>query len=364
MARIHAQDLVAVILAGGAGTRFWPLSTEQKPKQFLRILDERSLLRMSLERLEGMVPVHRTLVLTKAEMIPLVVRDLPELPQRNILGEPLRRDTAAAVCLAALVCKRLFGEAVMAVLTADHLIWPVNEFQDSLASAVRAARSSKALYTFGIPPTHPATGYGYLELGEELQRDGHVRHHRILRFREKPDLETAKTYLQSGRFMWNSGMFVWSVQTILEEIKRHLPVHFQELSKAMEHWDTPQWPDALSRAFSFLDTVSVDYGVMEKATEIRCVVGTWQWKDVGGWPSIMELLPKDDKGNAVRGKLFSENSARNLVFCEDPQEKVALLGVEGLVVARAGKKTLVARMEEAERLKALVQRFKQDLEEP
>lgn len=362
MGKTQTPEFVAVILAGGAGTRFWPLSTEYKPKQFLRILDERSLLRMSLERLEGLVPIQRTLVLTKAEMRPLVARELPELPQKNILGEPVRRDTAAAVCLGALVCQKIFGETVMAVLTADHLITPVEQFQDSLVSAVRAAGSSNALYTFGIPPTHPATGYGYLELGKELLRQGDVRHYEILRFKEKPDLETAKAYLQSGRFMWNSGMFVWSIQAVVEEIRRHLPRHFQELSKAMEYWETPKWQEELARAFSSLERVSVDYGVMEKAQDIRCVVGPWQWKDVGGWASIMELLPKDEQGNASRGRLFSQDARNNLAFCEDPEETIALLGVEGLVVARAGRRTLVARMEQAEKLKGLVERFKKELD--
>lgn len=358
-----ASEFVAVILAGGAGTRFWPLSTERKPKQFLRILDERSLLRMSLERLEGLVPPQRTLVLTKAEMKPLVARELPELPEKNILGEPARRDTAAAVCLAALVCQRMFGETVMAVLTADHLISPREKFQDSLVSAVRAAGSSKALYTFGIPPTYPATGYGYLELGEELLREGDISHHRILRFREKPDLETAKTYLQSGKFMWNSGMFVWSLKAILEEIRRHLPFHWQGLSKAVEHWETSQWQEELTRAFLPLEKISVDYAIMEKAQDIICVVASWEWKDLGGWASVMELLPKDPQGNAARGRLFSQDSMNNLVFCEEPEETVALLGVEGLVVVRAGQKTLVARMEEAEKLKGLVERFKKELDE-
>lgn len=362
MGRIEPLDWVAVILAGGAGTRFWPLSTEQRPKQFLKIMDERSLLRMSLERLQGMVDPQRTLVLTKAEMTPLVARELPEIPQENILGEPVRRDTAAAVCLAAMACLRMFGDAVMAVLTADHLISPVKEFQDSLASALRVARSSRALYTFGVTPTYPATGYGYLELGQELLREGQVRHHRVLRFREKPDLDTARSYLQEGNFVWNSGMFVWSVSTILEQIQLHLPFHHRELSRAMEYWGTPEWPDALRGAFSSLESISVDYGVMEKAKDIRCVVGKWEWRDVGGWHSLMELLPKDAQGNAARGKLFCQDSSENLVFCEDPEEKVALVGVEGLVVVRAGQRTLVARMDQAEKLKLLVQRFKEELD--
>jgi mannose-1-phosphate guanylyltransferase len=362
MDAVHSPGLVAVILAGGAGTRFWPLSTEGRPKQLLRLLDDRSLLRMSLERLDGMVEPGRVLVFTSSKMVSLVAQELPELPRENILGEPMRRDTAAAVCLAALACRRRFGESVMAVLTADHLIHPVGEFQESLASAARAARDSGALYTFGVPPTHPATGYGYLEVGEELFQEGGVRHFRILRFREKPDLETAKMYLQSNRFMWNSGMFVWTTQAILEEMERHLPHHLQELTRAMEQWGGPAWPGALARAFESLESVSVDYGVMEKAGEIRCVVGSWQWRDVGGWPAMMELLPRDEHGNAARGRLFTQDSRDNLVFCEDPGESIALVGVEGLVVVRAGQRTLVTRLDKAENIKALVQRFKKELD--
>lgn len=357
-------NLVAVILAGGAGTRFWPLSTETRPKQFLRLLDERSLLRMSLERIQGLVGPERILVLTNRDFVEAVSQELPEVPRGNIFGEPRRRDTAAAVCLAALICQRRFGAPVMAILTADHLISPVEDFQRALLSAAQMARDTGALYTFGIPPTQPATGYGYLELGEMLLKQGDVKHFKILRFREKPDLETAKEFLASGRFMWNSGMFVWSTEAILKEMELHLPGHVGHLSKAVEELDGPRWPEVLEQAFESIEAISVDYGVMERAREVRCAVGTFLWSDVGGWPAIMEFLPRDSKGNAFRGRLFSQDSRGNLVFCEDPGETVALLGVEGFIVVRAGKRTLVARMDEAESLKGLVQKFRDELNSP
>ncbi len=199
------MDLVGVIMAGGAGTRFWPLSTAQRPKQFLRLVDEESLLQKSFLRLAGLIDRERILVLTNEAFVPLVREQLPQVPAHNVVGEPLRRDTAAAVCLAATLVRKRFGNSVIATVTADHLIEPVDEFRGSLISAARGAADSRALYTFGIRPTSPATAYGYLELGEPLDLDPDVQHFRIASFREKPDLELAREYVASGNYFWNSG---------------------------------------------------------------------------------------------------------------------------------------------------------------
>lgn len=359
---MNGSDLVAVILAGGAGTRFWPLSTEGRPKQFLRLLDDKSLLRASFERIAGIVDSQRILVMTNREFVKLVQKELPEVPESNILGEPCRRDTAAAVCLAALVGKKRWGNPVMAVLTADHLIWPLEDFHRVLLSASQMARQTGALYTLGISPSHPATGYGYLELGEMLLEHDGVRHFQVRRFMEKPDLETATEFVSSGRFMWNSGMFIWTVEAVIQEMRLHLPSHLEELSRAVEKLEEPGWEKTLQKAFDALESISVDYGVMEKASNVRCAVGSFRWSDVGGWSAMVEFLPKDSEGNAFRGKLFGEDSEGNLVFCENEQETVALLGVHGLIVVRAGEKTLVARMDKAEQLKTLVNKFKEKLD--
>jgi mannose-1-phosphate guanylyltransferase len=344
-------------MAGGAGTRFWPLSTGSRPKQFLNLFGERSLLQLSYDRLAGLVPPERVLVLTNEALAPLVQEQLPGLPAGNVIGEPHRRDTAAAVALAALLCRRRFGNPVMAALTADHLIRPVEEFQRTLLSAAKAAQAGPFLYTFGIRPTYPASCYGYLELGERLGEEEGIEHFRLLRFKEKPDRRTAGTYLESGRYLWNSGMFVWTVQTVLDELERQLPGHLRLLGPAVEREGAPDWKAALSGAFEGLEATSIDFGVMEGAKNLRAVAARFYWSDVGGWLGLEEFLEKDSSGNAHRGALEALDASGNLVFCEDSSETVALIGVEGLVVVRAGNRTLIVPRERAEEIKALVKRI-------
>lgn len=354
------ENLVIVIMAGGAGTRFWPLSTEARPKQFLRLFDDRSLLQKSFDRIAELVPLQRILVLTNNTSVALVREDLPQIPPENIIGEPMRRDTAAAVALGAALCRRRFGNPVIATLTADHMIEPVALFQQTLRSAVRFARSSGALYTFGIQPAYPATAYGYLELGEQLADDQGINHFRLVRFKEKPDLETARHYLASKRFYWNSGMFVWTAEAILKELAKNLPQHFRSLSQACEFDGTPRWAEALRAGFASLEAISIDYAVMEKAAEVRCVVATFSWSDVGGWLGLREFLPCDADGNSHRGRLAVLNAVDNLVFCENSQEQVMLIGVKDLVVVRAGPKTLVVHKDQLQEIKTLL-RKREDL---
>lgn len=350
------ENVVVVIMAGGAGTRFWPLSTEARPKQFIRLFDDRSLLQKSFDRIADLIPPQRIMILTNATSVALVREDLPQIPSENIIGEPMRRDTAAAVALGATLCRRRYGNPVIATLTADHMINPVALFQKTLLSAVRFARSSGALYTFGIQPSYPATGYGYLELGQQVATDDGIEHFQLLKFKEKPDIETASQYLAAKTFYWNSGMFVWTADAILHELKSHLPNHLRSLSQACECDGTPAWPEALRASFASLETISIDYAIMEKAREVRCVVSTFFWSDVGGWLGLREFLPCDDHSNHYRGELAALNAADNLVFCENPAEQVMLIGVKDLVVVRAGPKTLVIQKDKLQEIKTLLQK--------
>lgn len=348
-------DLVAVIMAGGAGTRFWPLSTEKRPKQFLSLFGDKSLLRMSYERVSGLAPPERLLVLTNRNFLPLVMEQLPEVPPINVVGEPLRRDTAAAITLASLICRERFGDPLMLVLTADHLIEPLELFHKTALSALKAAKDDEVLYTFGIRPTYAATGYGYLELGKMVLEDGGIGHYEVMTFKEKPDRETAEEYLRSGRFLWNSGMFAWRTTVILEEIERCLPGHLQALEQAMKYYGREGWEGELEEAFSSIDPISIDYGVMERAERVRCVAASFRWSDVGGWLALKEYMEEDGEGNLYRGKLLTLDASGNLVFCEDEEEQVALIGVKGLVVVRAGGRTLIVPQERTEEVKRLLE---------
>jgi mannose-1-phosphate guanylyltransferase len=362
MSDVDVSDLWCVVMAGGAGTRFWPASTEAKPKQLLTLVGDRSLLQLAVDRARALVPGDRVLVVTNAALADACRAQLPELPADNVVAEPVRRDTAAAVALAtALVGARTSsssasasssGTARIAILTADHLISPVEQFADAVRVAVAATRSRPAaIVTFGVVPTHPATGYGYLEVD-----DGAGAHARpVRRFVEKPDLPTATTYLQSGRFLWNSGMFVFAVAAMERALQAHLPAHLATLAPAVRPSSTTTLAAALAEAFPRLPKVSIDKGVMEKHDDVQCVPARFAWSDVGSFPALADHLPKDDAGNAVRGRVRVLDARDNVVWAEDADEEIAVVGLSDIVVVRAGRRTLVVPRARAEEVKRLVE---------
>ncbi|MCB9555491.1 MAG: mannose-1-phosphate guanylyltransferase [Deltaproteobacteria bacterium] len=357
-----ADNLVAVIMAGGAGTRFWPMSTESRPKQFIPLIGNRTLLQQSYDRLAGVVPPERIIVLTAGRFVGLCREQLPDLPEQNIIGEPMRRDTAAAVALGVALCRRRFRHGVMAVLTADHYITPVERFiQTLLSAAASAEQSTGALYTIGIRPLYPATAYGYLQQGADLGSVGGIEHFRLQQFREKPDRHTAESYVASGNFYWNSGMFVWHLDAITAELDTHLPRHLELLQRAAEADGSDAFDEQLKRSFSELDPISIDYGVMEKAKDVRCAIAAFQWSDVGGWIALEQFLDAAEHNNMHRGKIHARDSHKNLVYCEDSSELVALLGVNDLIVVRSGDRTLIVDRARAEEIKELVKGLKPEL---
>lgn len=357
------ENMVVLIMAGGVGTRFWPISTKVRPKQFLSLFDERSLLQKSFDRISGLAPPQRVLVLTNEAFVPLVREQLPQVPMENIIGEPVRRDTAGAVALGAVLCQKRFGNPVIITLTADHIIEPADLFHRTLLSAARFARTSGALYTFGIQPSYPATAYGYLELGPRVVEDDGIEHFELRRFKEKPDTETARRYVASGSFCWNSGMFVWTAEAILRELETHLPDHVRILSKACRSADSDDWPHALKAGFGLLKSISIDFAVMEKARDVRCVLSRFFWTDVGGWLALRDFLPDDAEGNAYRGRIATLNASQNIVFCDDPEEQVVLIGVNDLVIVRTGQKTLVVHKDHTQDIKELL-RQREDIDSP
>ncbi len=356
------NDLFCVIMAGGAGTRFWPASTEQKPKQLLTLVGERSLLQSSVDRALALVPADRIVIVTNATLADAVREQLPELPHENVIGEPSRRDTAAAVALATLWVRKKGGKH-MAVLTADHLISPVSGFVDAVKAALTAStedpergvtplseiRDPSAIVTFGIVPTYPATGYGYIEVTSTAED----RAQPALRFVEKPDIKTASDYLTSGRFLWNSGMFVFGVDAMIGALAQHLPQHIELLAPVVEGGLKDL--AAFAAAFEKLPKTSIDKGVMEKHRTVLCVPARFSWSDVGSFPALADHLPHDASGNAHRGVVHALEAKDNVIWCEDADEEVAVVGLEGVVVVRAGKRTLVMPRSRAEDVKKLVE---------
>lgn len=344
-------ELVAVIMAGGGGTRFWPLSTPDRPKQFLALSGERTLLQQCRDRLHGLVPPERIMVLTGERFVPLVREQLPDIPANNIIGEAKCRDTAAAITLAAQLCRDRFGDPVMAVLPADQHIEPAEPFRRAISAAADRAGAG-VLYTVGIVPTHPSSAYGYLVLGGELESGNETRHYRVARFHEKPDGLTAARYVREGA-LWNAGVFVWRAGTILAELEQRLPGHVSAIGAALTA-PPEERRTMLSRAFEVLPAVSIDHAVMEHAEGIRCVTADFTWSDLGGWRAAAAFLPADAAGNRRHARLAARDASGCIVYCECPDETVAIIGVSDLVVARAGGRTLVVPLARADEVKQLL----------
>lgn len=353
-----ASNLVVAIMAGGSGTRFWPMSREERPKQFLNLTGTRTMLQVTRDRLEGLVPPERILVLTNARFADLAREQLPELPSENVIGEPMARDTAGAVALAAALVEKKWPGAVLAILAADHTIEPASRFCEVLLGTAEAAAAEGGLYTFGIQPRAAATGYGYLEVGAKIGERRGAPVHKLAAFREKPDQATAETFLKSGKHLWNSGMFVWKTTDILAEIERHLPAHHAAMKGAAAAWGTPGFEAALKAAFEPLPKVSIDFGVMEKAADVRCAVADFDWNDVGGWVALEQVLPQDSAGNWTQTDLLPMDATGNIVVSEQNGHKVVCIGVSDLIVVTTPNATLVCRKADAERIKQAVEALK------
>ena len=347
-----AAPLHAVLLAGGSGTRFWPASRRSRPKQFLAIGTDEPLLVATRRRLDPLVPDERVLVVTAASQAAGVRALLPGLGPDQVLAEPCARNTAAAVAWAALDVHRRDPGAVLAVLPADHVIAPAERFRGSLAAAADLAARQPVLVTFGVRPTHPATGYGYIELGERLSDSTHA----VARFVEKPDAATAAGFLATGRLRWNAGMFVWSARTILAAFERHAPDVLAPLRDAAAA--PGGLAGALAEAYADLPALPVDKAILERADNVRTIPIDYTWSDVGSWTSLPEVHAADGSGNCAvgGGALVAEDARGNVVYGE-PGRLTALIGVEDLVVVHADGATLVCRKDRAQDVRRVVERL-------
>ncbi|MCP4594105.1 MAG: NTP transferase domain-containing protein [bacterium] len=342
----------AVIMAGGVGTRLWPLSRRKRPKQMLRLFGGKSLLRESFDRLTGLLEPASIYVITVEEHLGLVRKELPEIPEENLLGEPCGRDTANAVGLAAAVLAQRDPEGVMGIFTADHLITPQDRFCTAVDSAFkRAEENPDALVTLGVLPTTPESGFGYVRRGELLGTGVY----RVDRFVEKPDTATAERYLASGEYYWNSGMFTWRIGTILREVERHLPESYPQLMELGRLWDQPTGREHAAAVYPGLRKISVDFAIMEKADRVLVVEMNCTWRDVGSWSALATVLGGDNQGNASTGnRVIHLGSRGTMAASEDPEHLIATIGVEDLVIVHSADATLVCRKDDAQAIRELV----------
>lgn len=347
--------MMALIMAGGSGTRFWPKSRESHPKQLLQIIGEGTMLQNTVQRLHPLVPNERIFIVCKESQRDAVLAQMPQLPTANVIVEPWGKNTAPCIGLAALFMRKRFGDEVMVVLPADHLIGPAENFREILTSSGRIANEHKVLITIGIPPTFPATGYGYIQSNEESLANTTAR--KVKAFAEKPNLETAQRFLESGDFLWNSGMFAWRVSTIMEQFDEHLPQLSDGLREIDQALGTPQEQETISRVYQQIKSISIDYGVMEKAKNVVVLPANFEWNDIGSWDEVYKLSAKDKEQNALlNGAHVMYESHGCLVDVKD--KVVAAVGVENLLIVESEGALLLCPRERAQEVKELVELLK------
>lgn len=343
----------AVIMAGGVGSRFWPSSRKSKPKQFLNLIGKRSMIQETVDRIAPMIPPDRILVVTNDSYIPLVKEQLPDIPVDNIIGEPVARNTAPCVAIAAAILNKRDPEATMIVLPADHYITKPEKFRAILQAGVQVAEAGPNLVTIGITPHRPETGYGYIQMNEHPAFDGTHPVHEVKTFAEKPDLKTAVSFLESGDFLWNSGMFIWSARTILDQFYTHLPAIHREI-EAFDAASDRDLTKAVNTFYHGVMSISIDYGIMEKAATVFVVPGEFGWSDVGSWMAVYELGEKVENGNVAADKKVIFQSSENCMVRMHSDKVVAVVGLQGVAVVETEDTLLVCRLDKAQEVKSVV----------
>ena len=353
-----------VIMAGGGGTRLWPLSRKEKPKQLLSLLGKETLFQSTVARLEKLFPPERIVIVTVAELAREMQEQVPSIPAENYLIEPAPRGTASVVALAAAVLKKRDPQAVMAIQTSDHYIRNRDLFHYLIRTAFDVAKKNY-LVTLGIAPTFPSTGYGYIQQGEPLDGDYQYPVYKVQRFKEKPDQETAQQLLHSGDHSWNSGMFIWRADAILAEIERQMPELFKAVKEISAAWDTLKQDEVLQEYWHDLKNQTIDYGILEKAEQVAVLpAGGLGWSDVGSWNSLFEVLLPDMNGNvATSAQHLALDTHNTLVYSDDDQRLVVTIGLDDMVVVDAGDVLMICKADQSQKVRDVVEHLKKHHQE-
>jgi len=355
----NLEHTYAVIMAGGGGTRLWPVSRKKRPKQLLPLLDDKTLFQGTVGRLEKLFPPERILVVTVAEQARIMQEQAPELPLKNYLIEPAPKGTASVVGLAAAVLRQRDPDAMMAVLPSDHFIRNRDLFHYLLRAALDVAKTGY-LVTLGITPTYPSTAYGYIQQGDVLNGEFKYPVYAVKRFIEKPDEKKAQEFLRKGDHSWNSGMFIWRVEDILNEIDKQMPQLSEVVTKISAAWGTSQQDEMLDTLWYDLKSVTVDYGVMENAELVAVLpAGGLGWSDVGSWNSLLEVLMPDMNGNiAQNAHHLAIDTHNSLVYSNDNQRLVVTIGVDDMVLVDVGDVLLVCKSDQSQKVRDVVEHLK------
>lgn len=346
--------LYGVILAGGYGERFWPKSKPNTPKQLLSITSKKTLLEETLDRITPLIPKERIIIVTSKNIGDKILATIPRLTSDNIITESCRKNTAAAIALAALYLKNKDKDAVMAVLPADHFIPDKEIFLKILSVAYEHAQKKEHLITFGIRPTRPETGYGYIEVGKKVTTKNGISVYQVTAFKEKPDQNTAKEFLSRGNYLWNSGMFIWHMEIILDAFSKFMPELYSGLMKIQNK------ELSLEEFFQDVENISIDFGIMEKAKNILMIEGNFIWDDVGSWNALERIYPKDENKNVVLGEHIGIDTQNCIMMGEG--KLIATIGISDLIVVDTDEAILICSKERAEEVKKIVEKLPQEKE--
>jgi mannose-1-phosphate guanylyltransferase len=351
----------AVVMAGGSGKRLWPLSRKKRPKQVLKLLDGQTLLRRCFERLSPIFDARNIIILTNAGYADLVRENLPELPFNNIIAEPSVRDTAGTIGLAAAVLNKYDPDATIAVVTADQVIEPADVFRQALKDAMAFVNNNQTdMVTFGIKPTFPSTQLGYIKCADAKKcPDCKNEIYTVDAFKEKPDEQTAKKYLDTGQYFWNSGMFVWKAKTILANLEKYLPEATEPLHNMQADWDSPNQQKAIQEWYPKLPKISIDYAVMEKAEQVYAIKLDCRWLDMGSFASLADIISSDKDNNIiVAGSSEVLDCKNSIMITEDKGHLIAAIGLENIIVAHSSDATFICHINQSHRLKELLELIK------
>ena len=368
-AKTDTKDRFVIIMAGGKGERFWPLSREKMPKQLLTLLGKKSFLQEAVERVLPLVPAKNVFVITNEAQLPEVHKQLPKIPKANLIAEPVGRDTCAAVTLGAALVGARSTTGVMAVLPADHVIPDEKKFQQVLSDAFDVAAQGQAIVTIGIKPAEPATGYGYIHVGQELPTPPGAKKTKTTffkaeRFVEKPNFETALEYVNSGQYRWNAGMFVWSFVTITNGLEKHQPEMFAACQRWFKEANQPaKLAKVLAKEYPDIKKISIDFALMEKAQNVIVADGAFEWDDLGALSALARHLKADPEGNCVVADFIHVDAARNIIYdarTKDRRTPIAVVGLRDSILVQTDDAVLLAHKSQAQKVKELVRKLGED----
>ncbi|MCY1719016.1 mannose-1-phosphate guanylyltransferase [Prolixibacteraceae bacterium Z1-6] len=352
------ENLYSLIMAGGSGTRFWPRSKTAKPKQYLNIFGDQSLLQDTIKRFASFTEEENIYIVSSATQAKVLEEQTPMLPKENLIYEPIGRNTLPCIGLAAMFAEKENPDGIMVVSPSDHLIENNELFKDTILAAAKIADEKDGIVTIGITPSYPATGYGYVQTDENITGNEKIKQFKVERFVEKPDEATATGYLKQGGFYWNSGLFVFKVSVFLKAVEEFAPELYADLRKIQADFGKPTYDQTLDTIYRAVESISVDYGIMEHAKNIYLVEGNFDWNDLGSWESVyLADKEKDENGNSGSGERILLDTKNSYVYAED-ENLIAVVGMDDVIVVQDGNTTLVCKRENAEDIKKIVEQLK------